>query len=165
MVDYMRIARGIDQQSVANTWHQTKISMPYVAGDQRVPMIRQILLDVPLGSGDVPAPVADFVEYATVLTSKEVAAPPGPQDDEYIACFAQLILNGSAAATDTAMVNKHHGDNVRYFDPPIAYPFDEIWLGTNTKNCAGVQWSATMIFYTMEKMAIADILQAREELS
>jgi len=161
----MRIVRGIDMQTVANEWHQTKIQMPYVAGDRKVPMIHQILLDVPLGSGDVPAPVADFVEYATSLNSKEVAAPTGPQDEEYIACFAQLILNGSAAATDTAIVNKHHGDNVRYFNPPIAYPFDEIWLGTMTKNCAGVQWSACMIFFTMATMKVEDILQAREELT
>jgi len=137
--------------------------MPFSMEAGLVPMIHKIVLDVPLGSADVPPPVGDYVEYGASLHSVYNVAGFGDcEDDDKIATYAELHLGYAAAAG--ASYRSHHGEGTTYFDPPLPYPFDEIYLLCMTVNCAGVQWAGCQIYYTLEKMTAVEILAAREEL-
>ena len=164
MADYLRKQQAIDWQTVANVQHETEISMPFVqsgSGKSLVPIIRKVVLDVPLGAGDVPPPVGDFVEYGTSLRATADIAGFAAGNEAVLASYAELHLGYAAAAG--ASFTGHHGQNETYFPEGIPYPFDKIYLRTYTVNCAAIQWSAVKIFYTMELMTANEILLAREQ--
>jgi len=164
MTTYLRKQQAIDMQTVANTQHETEIGMPFVqagTGKTMVPIIRKVVLDVPLGAADVPPPVGDYVEYGTSLRSTADLDGFQAGDESVLASYAELHL-GYAADAGSSM-NSHHGDNETYFPEGLPYPFDKIYLVTITVNCAAIQWSAVKIFYTMEPMTATEILVAREQ--
>ena len=161
---YTRIARLYTLMSGANVFTTSKHSMPYVAGDKKVPMIHKIQFEHGIGAGDVPPPTGDFLEYMQQLTSKEETAMKRNDHETVLASHAFLLFQftTSGGGADT---ERHHGDPVVYFDPPLAYPFDDIWLAAWTVGATGVNWGGAQIFYTVETMTLEDILQAREELT
>lgn len=164
MKDYLRKQQAIDMQTIANTQHETEISMPFIqstTGKSQVPIIRKVVLDVPLGAADVPPPVGDYIEYGTSLRSTPDLDGFQAGDEAVLASYAELHLGYAADAGSSVM--GHHGQNETYFPEGIPYPFDKIYLVTITVNCAAIQWSAVKIFYTIELMTANEILVAREQ--
>ena len=166
---YLGIQKLYDIQTVANTDHVTKHSMPFSMAEGLVPIIRKISFSVGFALNVVNALAeGDFAEWACSISSKPVWAGFGDiLEDCVIANYAEVHICWSATATTKAgstMVG-HHGLIEQYFPEGLAYPFDEIYIKTITKNLIGVDWSAARIYYTMEKMKAVDILAAREEIS
>jgi len=161
---YMRIARLYTLMSALNTYTTTKHAMPYVAGDKKVPMIHKIVWDFGINAADIPGTAGDYVEWIHQLTSKEEAAFKRNDHETVLATHATL-LSFLVAGGGGGFYDDHHGKNTVDFPIPIAYPFDEIWLAAWSVGASNVAWAGCTIYYTVETMALEDILQAREELS
>ena len=166
---YLGIQRLYDLQTVANTDHVTKHSMPFAMGEGLVPIIRKIAFSVGFSVGNINGLAeGEYVEHGCSLSSKPTWTGFGDTgEDCVVGNYAELHIKYGAAVGDKSgsSIAHHHGMIEQYFPEGLAYPFDEIYIKTKTVGCANPEWSAARIYYTMEKMSANDILVAREELS
>ena len=166
---YLGVQKLYCLQSVVDTDKVCKFSMPFSMGTGLVPIIRKIAFSLPFSANKINALAeGDFLEYACSLSTRETWTGFGDTgEDCVIANYAEIHACWSATATTKSGSSwvGHHGLAEQYFPEGLAYPFDEIYIKTITKNAVGVEWSAARIYYTMEKMSANDILAAREEIS
>lgn len=150
---------------VIDTFKAEKYDFPFIrtaAKKVPVPMIHKIEFDYGFGLGDIPA--ADtYFEIYMILSQKELPDVGRINETEGILCAHAYIMWQGVAEYE--ITENHHGERVHYFDPPIAYPFDEIWLNMTSVNAGAVKSSGARVFYTTEDMTAEEILVAREILS
>jgi len=149
---------------VIDTWKEVKYDFPFYRTTGKktsVPMIHKIEFDYGFGLGDIPDP-DEFFEIYIFISARELGGPGRINEDESILCAHGYIMWQGTA--EYAITENHHGERVHYFDPPIAYPFDEIWLGLETVGAGAVKSAGARVFHTYEDMTAEEILVAREIL-
>jgi len=149
--------------SAANVYTAQAYSFPFVRdikGKSLVPLVHRIEFDYGIGLADMMVGAGDYFELFSQLSSRELAASQIMDEESVIASNAFLLIQGTL---EQAIDDQHHGNRVQDFDPPIALPFDELWLSCYSVNAANPKFTMCRIYFTLVEMDANEILVAREQ--
>jgi len=148
--------------SAVDTFTTEKYGFPFVIsekGKTLVPFVHRIDADYGFGLGDIPD-ANEYFELFVQLSTREESQSEIQDSESIIFSHAYIMWQGTAEYTIT---ENHHGERSQVFDPPIALPFNELWLSVYSVSATAAKFGMVRIYYTLQEMSAQEILVAREQ--
>jgi len=149
--------------SAPNVFTTAKYPFPFVRTATKkipTPMVHRIEFDYGIGTGDMMVGATDYFEIFSQLASRELSQSEIMDEESVIASNAFLLIQGTV---EQCIDDQHHGNRVQDFDPPIALPFNELWLSCYSVNATLAKFNCVRIYFTMEDLSAEEIMMAREQ--
>ena len=142
--------------SQVDTFATEEYLFPYDPDKNLVPMIHKVEFDYGFGEADIP-PADQYFEIFIELATAEQTQCHLLDHKDIVFSHALVMWQGTAEYEYNL---DHHGLRSQKFDPPIALPFESVWLGMDTVEAAQVKFGILRIFYTLEVLTDAEIAEA-----
>jgi len=157
---YMEFLRKYLKETAANTWTCEEIPTPASKTELMAVLIHQIRFWIPM-----PAARDGLrCEFMAQLISRDSNEPLSADDPGYIHGVCTAIECGTAEGTlDEYEWTRMQGAETLYFNPPLLYAKDKLYLGVKGTNLLVPYDAVVVIGYTLERVSREEFIAALVE--
>jgi len=156
---FMEFLRGRVTQAAINTYAETEIRTPASKTEKMAVLIHMIEFH----GDDLEGTEGTYASVTGALLDRTSTAIRSINAPEVIAFFWRFMGLGRYQGTLTEHNEQESSPKAFYFDPPILYAKDSIWLAVNTAQCPSVKTIDCRVGYTLEKVSDTDFISALVE--